>query len=310
MTTLDLLQSAMRLLGIIAPEETPSPSEVKDSTDALNALLESWNAQHLAIYNVVNTQYQLVAGTGSYTMGTGGTINVPRPMKIQSAGIIQFNGLRGDLELVNSRDYALIREKSAQAVEPLKLYNDNAYPLATLNLWPVPKADNAAHTATLDLTVWNQFLDATYRYYTDLVLGAGGTTATSAANPFTSADIGHYLNITDQSGAGFTVIQPPLRVQITGVSGSTATLSGSAGTAGSTAGAAIYDTALALPPGYTQTLRYALAFELSAEWGKPVPQDVAMIAQGAKQQLMALNASNNLAIEDLPPAPPAAPAQQ
>lgn len=65
--------------------------------------------------------------------------------------------------------------------------------------------------------------------YTDIVL-ATSTTCTSAANPFTSAHVGNTLRIT--SGTGFTAGF----YTITAVSGGVATLSSSAGTAGSTGG--------------------------------------------------------------------------
>lgn len=65
---------------------------------------------------------------------------------------------------------------------------------------------------------------------TDLVLGTGGTLLTSAATPFTSAELNHTIHIA--SGTGFTVGT----YLITAVSGSTATIHASAGTPGSTGG--------------------------------------------------------------------------
>ncbi len=66
--------------------------------------------------------------------------------------------------------------------------------------------------------------------YTDLVIGATTTQCTSAANPFTSADVGNIINIT--SGTGFTV----QRVQILSVAAGVATCDKSLGTTASTGG--------------------------------------------------------------------------
>lgn len=65
---------------------------------------------------------------------------------------------------------------------------------------------------------------------TDLVLGAGGTTVTSATIPFDASDVNNLINIV--SGVGFT----PRRYLITAVAAGVATLSSSAGTAGSSGG--------------------------------------------------------------------------
>lgn len=68
--------------------------------------------------------------------------------------------------------------------------------------------------------------------YTDLVIGATNTTATSAASPFTPAHVGNLLNVT--GGTGFTV----QRCEITGVTAAgVATFDKALGTASSTGGA-------------------------------------------------------------------------
>ena len=66
--------------------------------------------------------------------------------------------------------------------------------------------------------------------YTDLVIGGTNTQLTSAAHPFSAAHVGKVINIT--GGAGFT----DGRYVVLSVAGSTATLDGPLGTAGSTAG--------------------------------------------------------------------------
>src|SRR4029077_71126 len=66
--------------------------------------------------------------------------------------------------------------------------------------------------------------------YTDLVIGSTTTQLTSAAHPFTSAHVGNIINVT--GGTGFTAG----RYCVNSVSGSTATMDRSVGTASSTGG--------------------------------------------------------------------------
>ena len=153
-TTQDIVTGALRLLGVGAGDETPATEDSAIGLYALNELLNSWNAQHWSVYTIVNRQKVLTPGTGSYTIGTGGAINVARPVKIESAGIIQPGGLRTDLAIVPSAGWAKIPEKTAQAKQPLHLYNDGDYPLSKLYLWPAP-----ANASTLDLYVWDELTE-------------------------------------------------------------------------------------------------------------------------------------------------------
>jgi hypothetical protein len=155
MTTQDLITSSLRLLGVIAAGETPATEDLSDGLTTLNQMLDSWNSQHLTVYSIVNRTKVLSAGVGSYTMGTGGAIDFARPVKIESANIIQSNGLSGTLELITSREWAAIEERGLSGVRPLKLYNNDDYPLTKLFLWPIPSG-----TPTLDLWVWEELSNA------------------------------------------------------------------------------------------------------------------------------------------------------
>jgi hypothetical protein len=68
--------------------------------------------------------------------------NTERPVKIQSAGVIYGDpsqGLRKNLKLISSKEFAVLPEKSALALQPIVLYNDNDYPLIRMCLWPTPE---------------------------------------------------------------------------------------------------------------------------------------------------------------------------
>ena len=150
-TAQTLIIQALRKLGAVAPQETPATAELNDALDVLNSMIDEWRTQHLSVYFKQNVQQALTADQGEYTIGTGGDINVPRPTKIESAGIIDSLGLRHPLELYPSTKWAEIPEKDASAKLPLALYNDSDHPLSTLHLWPVPKV---LTSTTLDLVVW------------------------------------------------------------------------------------------------------------------------------------------------------------
>jgi hypothetical protein len=151
----DLINDAGKTLGILQSGEAFSPDELNDALVVLNFMVENWNTQGLQLFNITNfTQALSAAQTTPYTIGTGGTLDTNRPVKIESANIIQSNGVSTPLELIDSKRYASILHKAATDVVPLLLYNDNEFPLANLYLHPW-----SSGTPTLDLWMWQQLND-------------------------------------------------------------------------------------------------------------------------------------------------------
>jgi hypothetical protein len=150
----DLINSALRKIGVLAAGETPNSDENTDALQSVNALMEAWSAEQATIYQIVNFQGSLVATQQTYTIGTGGNFNTSRPLKIEKAGIITPDTLRHEIKIVGAKDWAEIEEKSLTGRLPKVLYNDNAFPLANLNIWPIPSGTGGA--PTLDLYLWQQ----------------------------------------------------------------------------------------------------------------------------------------------------------
>ena len=148
----DLINAAFKKIGVIAAGELPNSDESADALQTLNALMESWSAEQVTVYQILNFTGALVAATATYTIGAGATFNTSRPLKIEAAGIITHDGLRHEMKIIGVTDWGKIEEKTLTGKLPKVLYNDNAFPLATLNVWPVPNATGSA--PTLDLYLW------------------------------------------------------------------------------------------------------------------------------------------------------------
>jgi hypothetical protein len=156
MTASELISASLRLIGV--------PSIVTpgaQALEALNNLLQSWTTERLSVYAIRRNTHVLTATTQTYTIGTGGVINVPRPAYLESASIL-LTGVRYPLELIDSLEWDKIREDAVSALLPLKLYNDYASPLSTLYLWPKPSG-----TPTLELQSWQPL--ATFATLADVV---------------------------------------------------------------------------------------------------------------------------------------------
>jgi hypothetical protein len=301
-TQQDIVASALVLLDELAAGELPNANELFDGTGRLNDLLSAWSLIEKHVFVVQNFQGSLSSNIGAYTMGTGATppgFNTARPVKIESAGVI-LNGVRSELEVVNSRRWATFKDKAATALVPEVIYNDNDFPLSKLNLWPRPSG-----TPLLDLYMWGEFASFTQILYTDLAVnGANLNQVSSAAHPFTSADVGNCINVPLQQVSAFT----PGRYSIASVNGAIATLNANIGGNGATGGIGTYDQPASYPPGYLKALRYNLAVDLPPEYGRQAalgqandPASIAGIALSSLGALRMLNASNEAGTVEPPP---------
>ena len=105
-------------------------------------MLDRWNLTNLLVYAETISIFPFIAGQQTYTLGTGGTFNTPRPSRVERASI-QFNTsaipVEIPLDIVDVQGWQEITVKSTTSTFPLVLYNDNNFPFMNLNFWPVPQ---------------------------------------------------------------------------------------------------------------------------------------------------------------------------
>lgn len=136
MTAADLIKASLRLIGV---SRNPKQEELTDALQALNMLLGSWANKRTAAYALTKENFALVAGVGSYTIGTGSTWNTIRPTRIEEAYIRDADNIDYPVEIVRDlNQYARVLNKTEQA-RPTKLYYDPLYPSGMVYLSPVPE---------------------------------------------------------------------------------------------------------------------------------------------------------------------------
>lgn len=114
---------------------------------ALNAMLGSWGANRLLVYEVTSENFPLVVGTGSYTIGSGGAFNTVRPNKITDA-YLRDGTTDTPLHIDVRNRYNEISDKTAKGL-PNTLYYLQEYPLGKILFDYVPDK-----TYTLFLDSW------------------------------------------------------------------------------------------------------------------------------------------------------------
>jgi hypothetical protein len=136
MTVQQLVNAALRTLGVIASGESPSTEESNDGLTALNGIIESWSALGMPIYQVTRETFSLT-GAASYTIGTGQTWNTTRPQRIKSAAVVQ-SSVEQSVRVVSAEEWAGIVDQGRTGKFADVLYWDSAYPIGTMYLWPAP----------------------------------------------------------------------------------------------------------------------------------------------------------------------------
>lgn len=139
-TAQEIVTRAMRAIQALGSGETPSAAEATDGLTAFNAMLDSWSNNGLAAYVVQEQSFPIVVGQSAYTIGSGGNINVTRPLEILQA-YIQDTGGNNYLMTILPRDkWNQIGNRGSDITSqiPTVLFYDTAYPQATINIFPTP----------------------------------------------------------------------------------------------------------------------------------------------------------------------------
>lgn len=118
----------------------------------LNAMIESWSLERGWCNQIAENTFTLTVSTGSYSIGSGATINVTRPTKIVNAKVRDSSNYDHDITILPQEQFAGISNKTATGELPSYLYYDHGYSATssgTIFLWPVPTVAN-----TLYLESW------------------------------------------------------------------------------------------------------------------------------------------------------------
>ena len=144
MTAQDLITASLRRIGIVGAGQTPAPEDSADALLRLNALLDSWATERLFIPCIVRSTWTIVSGTAAYTVGSGGTVNIARPVYVQTINFqdtSQSPTLEMPLEPLTDQGFANIPQKDSTSAYPTCAYWNPTYSgtgLGSITLWPVP----------------------------------------------------------------------------------------------------------------------------------------------------------------------------
>ena len=143
LTRNQLIESALRKLGVLAEGQTPSTQNYSDGMMALNTVISQLRAVGMPLW--ARSEYTFTPTTNTYTIGPGMTLSTPFPVKLLQAFRTE-TGAKIPLEIVAREDFNILPTSSNGS--PIKINYQSFVNYGTISLWPTPASTNTA-TVTL-----------------------------------------------------------------------------------------------------------------------------------------------------------------
>lgn len=150
-TVTQVLTRAAKAIRYLGRGQTLTANDATDALACFNAMLDSWSNENLMSYVVLENSFTLTVNVSQYTVGSGGTVNVTRPLNITQAYVQDTNGNNYIMNLRTRDWWNQIGNRSATITSqiPTDLFYDPQYPLGVINIFPTPLI---AYTVFFDYT--------------------------------------------------------------------------------------------------------------------------------------------------------------
>jgi len=134
-TALNIIERALRSIGVLATGEVASADMANDALVSLNDVIAGMANESLTIYQ--NTQDVLpLTGAQSYTYGLTGVLNSVRPIRVDTIFYRDANNNDFPVQIISQEEYNGILKKSTTSSIPAYVYVETSYPLAVLHVYP------------------------------------------------------------------------------------------------------------------------------------------------------------------------------
>lgn len=137
-----LIAGALRLVGAVAQGETPTATQVTEAAEALNLMVKAWEADGMPLWGLEEYDMTLTA-TGVYRIGSGQTIDIPKPLRVIQAWNTTGN-IDTPMRILTKSEYNMLGNKQSVGT-PIQCYYDPQLNYGDLHLFPIPDATVATN---------------------------------------------------------------------------------------------------------------------------------------------------------------------
>lgn len=157
MTANEIIIAAYQELGITVSGGSPNANDLTWGLAKLNRFLNSLSSDGINLHYRTEESFNLVAGTASYTIGSGGDFDTARPNIIEQAWI-RDSDHDYPVSVRPISEYWSLPEKTTQN-RPVKLYYDTKYSSGVIYLYYTPSDTDPLHIVSQKpLTVYTSGL--------------------------------------------------------------------------------------------------------------------------------------------------------
>lgn len=135
----DQINRALRLLGVLAENETPSAATSQDALLAMNQMIDSWNIERLSVFSTQDQVFSWPAGEIRRTLGPTGDFVGNRPVYFDDATYYKApSGVSYGIKFINQSQYDGIAVKTATSTFPQVIFVNETFPDVEMFIYPKP----------------------------------------------------------------------------------------------------------------------------------------------------------------------------
>ena len=136
----ELINGALRLLGVLAEGETPSAETSADALNAMNQMIDSWNTERLSIYNTQDQTFNWPADEVIRTLGPTGDFVGNRPVLLEDSTYFRdpSTNVSFGIKFINQQQYDGIAVKTVTSTYPQVIWVNMTMPNITMAIYPKP----------------------------------------------------------------------------------------------------------------------------------------------------------------------------
>lgn len=141
----NIIKGALRLVGALGVGEDPTTAQITESSETLNLMVKAWQADGMPLWARTSYTLPLTLGTKSYTIGSGQTINIPKPLKITQA-ILHDTSSNVDIPMrIITRDEYLRLGNKTISGQPIQIYYEPGRDSGVLSIFPPADATSVLY---------------------------------------------------------------------------------------------------------------------------------------------------------------------
>jgi hypothetical protein len=148
----DIINGALRLLGVLAEGETPSAETSQDALRAMDQMIDSWNTERLAVFSTQDQVFTWPSGVLSRTLGPTGNFVGNRPILLDDATYFKdpSTGVSYGIKMINQQQYDGIAVKTVSSTFPQVIFINMTYPDIEMFIYPRPTRDLEWHFISVE----------------------------------------------------------------------------------------------------------------------------------------------------------------